>query len=438
MGADKVKKTIALCALVTIFSITGIAISVAQTSDDLLIRGYEAYNRRDWPLAIQSYRSAVSNLRYSTPENWFMLILSQLYAGEYGGVITDGDIFLSSFPASSYTPYVRYHMGRANYLAGNYANAAYFLTEFCHAYPNHELFPSAIYWIAESFFARENYDAARSLYERIIRDFPGDAKRADAVSRIETIKWFRRTESQLQAGLASPPPGMAPAPVREEPRRDQPGTIIATEAARPGTDQQQFVATLMDMNAQVDKDKQALTQRLDIVVQLILRNTTANMDQRWNSEQQRYIADLLARSGGTFALAASSAFPPSQQDNQIAELLTRNADLNYRQVPLAQRQALVAELHTLNNKLNEERQYLEGQQRLIAEVITNSMGLNGSSGGVAGDIPPGNPSVIDSRLSNLAQQAGDPTRRTAEATEYQSLLNKAQTLWAIIEERNKY
>jgi hypothetical protein len=113
--------------------------------------------------------------------------------------------------------------------------------------------------------------------------------------------------------------------------------------------------------------------------------------------------------------------------------------LNYRQVPLTQRQALVADLHALNNKLNEERQYLEGQQRLIAEVITNSMGLNDGSGRfAAAGVPAGNPALIDNRLSNLASQAEDPARRSAETSEYQALLNKARTLWAIIEERNKY
>jgi outer membrane protein assembly factor BamD (BamD/ComL family) len=457
-----VKKLILLCALVAAFSMAGMAISAAQTSDDLLVRGYEAYNQRDWPTAVQSYRNAVSNPRYSTAENWFMLILSELYAGEYGNVITDGEVFLASFPGSSYCPYVRYHIGRANYLTGNYSNAAYYLTEFCHSYPSHELFPSALYWIAESFFARENYDAARALYERIIRDFPGDAKRADAQSRIETIKWFRRTESQFQADLMnrqlsssapvrgdgyfelpenlsaavpqSQPYNQPPAAVpQSQPSNPPPVAVPQMYGKQPETDQQQFVSTLVTLNAQLDKDKQVLNQRVQIVTDLIIRNTTPNVPQKWTPEQQRFIADVLARNTNNVTLSYGSVGTPLQQDLMIAELLTRNADLNYRQVPLNQRQQLVTDLNALNNKMVEDMQHIEGQQRLIAEVITNSMGLN--DGFVRSGVQPG---VIDNRLSNLETQFNDPNQRSAESTEYQSLLNKARTLWTIIEERNKY
>lgn len=188
------KRILCLC----ICSIWLLCVSTVSASENemALLQGYEAFRSEDWVSALFFFRRAV-NTTSDSEETWYMLILSEMFAGEYSSAIDDCDRFVMQFPSSNYYPLVLYQRGRALYYQQQFDDSVVQLTEFCHLYPEHELYPAALFWIAESFFSEYNYSAAEALYERIVSDFPYDAKAADSQSRLRDIGQAEREEKLL-------------------------------------------------------------------------------------------------------------------------------------------------------------------------------------------------------------------------------------------------
>ncbi len=192
-------KKILLCIPV-LFSLLLMPVS-AETSlaqgQNALVQGFEAYRNEDWTSAMFFLRKAVSVPGSSTDETWYMLVMSEMYAAEFASANADCDTFLKLFSLSQYVPYIQYQKGRALHFIGKNENAILVLSDFCHQNPTSYQYPSALYWIAESFFAEYNYEASRALYERIVVDFPDDSKVAAAKYRIDSIDQRAREEKLL-------------------------------------------------------------------------------------------------------------------------------------------------------------------------------------------------------------------------------------------------
>lgn len=170
---------------------------LADGTGATLVQGYEAYRDEDWHSAVIFFRKAIAASAVSTDETWYFLIMSEVNAGEYAAAHADCVRFVSQFSFSQYAAYVQYQNGRCLHFLGQHENAILVLSDFCHQNPDHLLYASALYWIAESFFAEYNFDAARGLYERIVKDFPNDAKTAAAQYRLEAIDQRSREEKLL-------------------------------------------------------------------------------------------------------------------------------------------------------------------------------------------------------------------------------------------------
>lgn len=194
------KSFITVFAAIALLSLAAAKPAVSEApkqSDESLLQGYESYRNGDWTSAMFFLRKAVSVPANSTDETWYMLIMSEMYAGEYKTAQSDCDQFGSLFSLSRYMPLIQYQKGRALHYNGQNEQAVLVLSDFCHQNSGSELYASALYWIAESFYAEYNYDSARALYERIVADFPADAKAPDAQYRIETIDQRGREEKLL-------------------------------------------------------------------------------------------------------------------------------------------------------------------------------------------------------------------------------------------------
>ncbi|MDE5898947.1 MAG: outer membrane protein assembly factor BamD [Treponemataceae bacterium] len=161
------------------------------------VQGADAFRAGEWMSAVFMLRRAVSYPENDTADTWYMLIAAEMYAGEYRSAFQDCEHFLAAFPDSPYVSYVSYHKGRALFYLGEYEKAVLLLSDFCHQNPEHEMYASALFWIAESFFAGYNYDEAEMLYALIVRDFPDDAKAPAAQYRIETIAQAGREEKLI-------------------------------------------------------------------------------------------------------------------------------------------------------------------------------------------------------------------------------------------------
>jgi hypothetical protein len=59
------------------------------------------------------------------------------------------------------------------------------------------MYAAALFWIAECFYSGYNFEQARPIYERVVDEFPKDAKAIDAKYRLDSINQRLREEKLL-------------------------------------------------------------------------------------------------------------------------------------------------------------------------------------------------------------------------------------------------
>lgn len=168
-----------------------------ETAQAAFIQACNVYRTRDWASAQILLRKAMSYKENDTEEVGYMLVSSDMYAGDYEAALSDCSRFINRFPNGQYVPYINYQRGRALFCSGKYDDAVLVLSDFCHSNPGHELYPSALYWIAESFYADYSYDDALKFYSRIVNEFPESEKVASSIYKIDTIGQRSREEKLL-------------------------------------------------------------------------------------------------------------------------------------------------------------------------------------------------------------------------------------------------
>ena len=188
------KKIVALLLLIFVF----ISSVVSQaTTDDYLNKGLQAYKDGNWESAILLLKNAVSLPESSTPEVLYVLVMSEMFNGNYQDVLKDGKTFCNLYPKSEYKVYVDYQMGRALHYLGRYVDSISVLQKFCADNENNELFSSALFWMAESFYASYYFDEAKGLYERVVSDFPNSPKYVESLYRLDLIVQREKEEKLL-------------------------------------------------------------------------------------------------------------------------------------------------------------------------------------------------------------------------------------------------
>ena len=171
--------------------------AVPVDDSNLLVQGLEEYKSGDWTSATFLLRKAVTVPANSTAETWYMLIMSQMYSEDYSSALIDCDSFLNEFSESHLASYVTYQKGRALPYLNQNDDAVLVLSDFCHQNPDNEMYPSALYWIAECFYDDYNFDTSRTLYEKIVTSFPYDAKAKNAEYKLNTISQREREQKLL-------------------------------------------------------------------------------------------------------------------------------------------------------------------------------------------------------------------------------------------------
>lgn len=192
MGKKVITIVAALCML---FCMAGLSAETSQNS--LLVQGLEAYRRGDWTSALFFLRKAGTQPENINAETWYVLVMSEMYAGDYESVLTDGNAFISRFPRSTYVPQIEYQMGRSLFIREEYTKAVESFTAFCNSYPDHELVPSALFWMAESLYQTFHFDEAAPVFERIVTQYPDSPKVTEAAFRIELLNQRAREEKLL-------------------------------------------------------------------------------------------------------------------------------------------------------------------------------------------------------------------------------------------------
>ena len=187
--------------LLILFLLSGYSLFSQASGQSLpvtaFVQGAKAFSSGEWTSSIFLLRKAVSYPENFNPDTWYMLITAEMYAGEYKNAYQDCETYMQNFPESPYDSYVLYHRGRALFCMSEYEKSVLILSDFCHQYPDHEMYPSALYWIAEAFFEAYNYDDAEVLYSAIVNDYSDDAKADSAQYRLEIIKQAAREEKLI-------------------------------------------------------------------------------------------------------------------------------------------------------------------------------------------------------------------------------------------------
>ena len=204
------KSLIAVTISAFVFAVACVAQSASFDSDSVNVNvlssreasstyadALKAYSRRDWKTSIFLFKKLHTNQADITPESLYMQIMAQTYDGQYKQAVNDCDLFLKEFSNNQYAQLVMYQKGKILYQIEDYEKSILTLSDFCHSNPKHKLYSSALFWIAESFYATYNFDSAKSLYERIVVEFPDDSKARDAQFRLDVIAQRSREEKLL-------------------------------------------------------------------------------------------------------------------------------------------------------------------------------------------------------------------------------------------------
>ena len=169
----------------------------ADNDNSLLLKGLDAYRQKDWTTALFFLRKAATLPENNTAETWYVLIMSEVNAADYEGVLTDGNYFLQKYKTSNYLPQIKYQMARATFLLEDYNQALLMFDDFCNNYPNHELYASSLFWKAECYYQLYDFVEANNLFEEVLTKFPTSPKSVEAAFRTELLKQREREEKLL-------------------------------------------------------------------------------------------------------------------------------------------------------------------------------------------------------------------------------------------------
>ena len=193
----KIKK-IAVFALCSVFALFSISAAASMGSGTLaFVEGCKAYSEGDWTTAVFMLKKAVAYPENSTADSYFMLISSEINAGQNKGALDDCDFYLDNYKKSVYYPRIQFYKGKLLYSLGEYDKSIITLGDFCHQNENNDLYPLALFYIAESLYAGYRYDEARPIYQRIVESYADCAKCSEAQFKLESIIQRQREEKLL-------------------------------------------------------------------------------------------------------------------------------------------------------------------------------------------------------------------------------------------------
>jgi TolA-binding protein len=189
------KKGIAFLLFCMIFISAGLYAS--ESASAAYLEGCKAFSRGEWNSAVFLLKKAASYPENNNPDTFYMLIAAEIYAEDYRTALGDCDDFMKVFPDSIYTPRIQYMKGKVLYSLGDYEKSILVLSDFCHRNEEDELYPLALFYIAECLFTDYKYEEAEAIYERIVVNYPSCEKVAAAQYRIENIAQRSREEKLL-------------------------------------------------------------------------------------------------------------------------------------------------------------------------------------------------------------------------------------------------
>lgn len=193
---NKIRKTLITGVVLSILSGSGLAFA-SDASSSAYLEACKAFSRGEWNSAEILLRKAIAYPQNNNADTSYMLITAEIYAGDDSNALKDTEAFLRAYPSSIYSARVQYMRGKLLYNLGEYEKSIIVLSDFCHQNESSELYPSALFYIAESLYSGYKYDEAEALYERIISQYPECDKVSASQYRMESIAQRSREEKLL-------------------------------------------------------------------------------------------------------------------------------------------------------------------------------------------------------------------------------------------------
>ena len=169
----------------------------SESASAAYLEGCKAFSRGEWNSAVFLLKKAAAYEENHNPDTYYMLIAAEIYAEDNKTALSDCDDFVKMFPDSIYVPRIQYMKGKILYSLGEYEKSIVVLSDFCHRNEDSELYPLALFYIAECLFTDYKYEEAEAIYERIVVNYPSCEKVAAAQFRIENIAQRSREEKLL-------------------------------------------------------------------------------------------------------------------------------------------------------------------------------------------------------------------------------------------------
>ncbi|MGP1588096.1 MAG: outer membrane protein assembly factor BamD [Treponemataceae bacterium] len=183
--------------LLVLFMIYGASFSQSAKVSDFLSQGLQAYKNSQWEDAITLLKKANSMNETKGPEALYLLIMAQMFYGDYSAVLENCEYFISIYPKSEYRGYVEYQKGRALHYLGKYVDSISVFQKFCTENESNEMFSSALFWMAENLYVTYHFEEAKGIFERIVSDYPNSAKYVEALYRLDLITAREKEEKLL-------------------------------------------------------------------------------------------------------------------------------------------------------------------------------------------------------------------------------------------------
>lgn len=173
------------------------SVHAQNIQNDSLLDGYLSYQKGDWTNAAFFLRKAATDPSVSNDSVWYMIIMSEMNMEKFSNALADCNYFLQAFDDSSLLPNIKYQRGRILHYVGQNDNAVLELSDFCHENPESPVYSSALFWIAECFYEDYSFETAKTLYERVVTEFPESSKAEDSLFKISLINQREREEKLL-------------------------------------------------------------------------------------------------------------------------------------------------------------------------------------------------------------------------------------------------
>ena len=173
------------------------SVHAQNIQNDSLLDGYLSYQKGDWTNAAFFLRKAATDPSVSNDSVWYMIIMSEMNMEKFSNALSDCNYFMQTFNDSSLLPNVKYQRGRILHYVGQNDNAVLELSDFCHENTESPVYSSALFWIAECFYEDYSFETAKTLYERVVSEFPESSKVEDSLFKISLINQREREEKLL-------------------------------------------------------------------------------------------------------------------------------------------------------------------------------------------------------------------------------------------------